>query len=443
MQNILQYILKILSKMILWRYRPRVVGITGSVGKTGTKEAIYLVLRRYFRTRRNIKNYNNEIGVPLTILGSETGGRSVWKWLKIFLKAFVTIIWDRNYPKILILEMGIDKPGDMKYLMSFVPVDVGVMTAIGEFPAHIEFFPEKGKLVEEKALLLKSLPADGLAILNYDDLSARMVGALLPEKVRAIQYGFGDGADLRIANYQMRIGDLEENDFGISFKIDYKGSAVPMRLLGILGKQHAFTAAAAASVGIFFGLNLVDISRAVKKYRVLPGRTNLLKGVKNSYIIDDSYNASPLAVLAALDILEEVGDSVNEVSHREIASHPNPRRKVAVLGDMLELGNDMEAAHRQVGKRVAETADMLFTVGARARFIADEARQKGMPQENIFNFSDIQKAALSVQEKIAEGDIILVKGSQLMRMEAVVKEIMAEPQKADKLLVRQGRGWTN
>ncbi|MBU1290112.1 UDP-N-acetylmuramoyl-tripeptide--D-alanyl-D-alanine ligase [Patescibacteria group bacterium] len=426
--SILQYILKILSQIILWRYRPRVVGITGSVGKTGAKEAIYRVLRRHFKARRNIKNYNNELGVPLTILGSETGGNSVWRWLKIFLKASKTIIWEKNYPEILILEMGIDKPGDMKYLMSFVPVDVGVMTAIGEFPVHIEFFPEKGRLVEEKALLLKSLPAGGLAVLNYDDLSVRMVGDDLPEKVRVIQYGFGEGADLRIDNYQMRIGDLEKNDFGINFKIDYKGSAVPMRLPGVLGKQQASTAAAATSVGVFFGLNLVDISRAVKRYRALPGRTNLLKGIKNSYVLDDSYNASPLAVLAALDILEEVGDS---------------RRKIVVLGDMLELGNNMEIAHRQIGARAAKVADLLFTVGDRARFIADEARQKGMPRENIFDFSDVQKAALAVQEKIAEGDIILVKGSQSMRMEGVVKEIMAEPEKADKLLVRQGRGWTN
>lgn len=428
MQNTLQYILKNLSKMILWRYRPRVVGITGSVGKTGAKEAIYRVLRRHFKARRNIKNYNNELGVPLTILGSETGGNSVWRWLKIFLRALRTIIWERNYPEILILEMGIDKPGDMKYLMSFVPVDVGVMTAIGEFPVHIEFFPEKGRLVEEKALLLKSLPAGGLAVLNYDDLSVRMVGDDLPEKVRVIQYGFGEGADLRIDNYQMRIGDLEKNDFGINFKIDYKGSAVPMRLPGVLGKQQASTAAAATSVGVFFGLNLVDISRAVKRYRALPGRTNLLKGIKNSYVLDDSYNASPLAVLAALDILEEVGDS---------------RRKIVVLGDMLELGNNMEIAHRQIGARAAKAADLLFTVGDRARFIADEARQKGMSRENIFDFSDVQKAALAVQEKIAEGDIILVKGSQSMRMEKVVKEIMANPEKADKLLVRQGRGWTN
>lgn len=429
MTNLLQYILKILAKIILWRHKPRVVAITGSVGKTSAREAIYQVLKWRFKTRRNIKNYNNEIGIPLTILGSETGKRSILRWSLIFLKAFGTILWDRNYPEILVLEMGIDRPGDMKYLISFVPVDVGVMTAIGQFPSHIEFFPEKGKLVEEKALLIRSLSAGGLAVLNYDDLSVRMIGDNLPEKVDLIQYGFGEGSNLEIDNYHLNIGDLERGDFGISFKVDYLGSAVPIRLPNALGKQHAFAAAAAASVGVFFGLNLVDISRELGKYHSLPGRTKLIKGVKNTWIIDDSYNASPASVLAALEILQEI--SVANLEDNEKVSC----RKIAVLGDMLELGADTEAGHRQVGKKAAPMADMLFTVGERARFIADEARQQGMAEENIFEFSSSQEAALTVQEKITEGDIILIKGSRFMHMESVVKEIMANPEKASKLLV--------
>ena len=431
MINILQYILKVLSKIILWRYRPKVVAITGSVGKTSAKEAIYQVLKRRFKTRRNIKNYNNEIGVPLTILGSETGKRSVWRWFLIFLKAFGTMFWDRNYPEILILEMGIDKPGDMKYLTSFVPVNVGVMTAIGQFPVHIEFFPEKGKLVEEKALLIKSLPPGGLAVLNYDDLSVRIIGDDLPERVNAIQYGFGDGADLEIANYQLKIADLEKGDFGISFKVDYLGSAVPIRLSRVLGRQHAFAAAAAASVGIFFDLNLVDISRELEEYSSLPGRTNLIKGIKNTWIIDDSYNASPASVLAALDILQDISAAEADLQDDEKVFC----RKVAVLGDMLELGSDTEAGHRQIGKEVVLSVDLLFTVGERARYIADEARQRGMAKENIFEFSSAQEAGLAVQEKIMEGDIILIKGSRFMHMEGIVKEIMAEPKKAAQLLV--------
>ncbi len=275
MRSILQYILKILAKVVLYRYKPEIVAVTGNVGKTSTKEAIAQVLEKFFRVRQNKRNYNNEIGVPLTIIGLETGGSSLIAWLKNFLLALRTILWRGDYPEILILEMGIDKPGDMEYLMSFIPVDVAVITAIGEFPVHLEFFPGKGKLVQEKALLAKSLDGEGQVVLNYDDLSVRAIGDELPEGLKKIQYGFGQAANLRIMNYELGIRNLEKKDFGISFKLEYGGSIVPAQIKGATGKQHAFALAAAAGVGLYFGLNLVEISGAFKKHRSLPGRTNL------------------------------------------------------------------------------------------------------------------------------------------------------------------------
>lgn len=418
MRKILQYLLKILAKIVLWKYQPEIIGVTGSVGKTSTKEAIYHVLKKQFQVRRNMRNYNNEIGVPLTILGLETGGRSIVAWLKNFFKAGAIILWKKNYPEILVLEIGVDRPGDMKYLLDFVPVKIGIITAIGQFPVHLEFFPEKGRLVEEKALLVKSLAKNGLAVLNYDDLSVRMIGDELPSKLSITNYGLGEGADLKILNYELIIRDLAKSDFVVNFKLEYQGSFVPVRLNKVLGKQQAYAAAAAAAVGLYFGLNLVEISNALRKYRSLAGRTNLIKGIKNSWIIDDSYNSSPMAALAALEILEEFNG-----------------RKIAVLGDMLELGEDTEAGHRQVGQKAAGLVDLFFTVGPRARFMASEANQQGLAKEKIFEFSRAEEAALSVQEKIAEGDIVLVKGSRAIHLEKVVKEIMAKPEKADKLLV--------
>lgn len=434
MYTILQYILKILAKMVLLRYKPKIVAVTGSVGKTSTKEAIYSVLKKQFRVRQNIENYNNELGVPLTIIGMETGGRSLLSWFKIFLKAINIIFWQKNYPEILVLEMGVDKPGDMKYLTSFVPVNLGVITAIGEFPCHIEFFLEKGKLVEEKALLVKSLTKDGLAVLNYDDLSVRMIGDDLSKDTKVINYGFGQGADLRISNFQLSpsFDGLKKKDFGISFKLEYQGSIIPIRLSGVLGKQQAFAAAVAAAVGLNFGLNLVQISIALKKYHALPGRTNLLAGIKQTLIIDDTYNSSPLAAIVALEILEEVN------LYKGLGG-----RKIVVLGDMLELGNETEAGHRQVGQKVAQIADLLITVGDRARFIAEEAIERGLAKDKVFDFLRAEEAALPLQREIKKGDIILIKGSQAMRMEKIVKEVMAYPQKADKLLVRQTDKWLN
>lgn len=419
MRKILQYLLKILSKIVLWKYRPIIAAVTGSVGKTSAKEAIYAVLKNHFFVRRSFENYNNEIGVPLTILGLQTGGCSMTKWFKNLFSGLVMIILKTNYPKILILEMGADKPDDIQYLIGFVPIKIGVLTAIGEFPVHLEFFPEKDRLIEEKAALIKSLPQNGLAVLNYDDLSVRMMRDNVPRGVKIVNYGFGQGADLRIMNYELKIHNLEEEDFGISFKLEYERSLVPIRLKKCLGKQQAYAAAAAAAVGLNFGLNLVDISVALKKYRSLAGRTNLIKGIKNTWIIDDTYNSSPSAAIAALEILNQFQD----------------KRKIAVLGDMLELGQLTEEAHRQVGQEAAKTADMLFTAGECSRFMADEAKKSGFSQEKIFQFDITEEAGKVLQEKLEPGDIVLIKGSRAMRMEKIVKEIMAEPEKAKKLLI--------
>lgn len=419
MRYILQYILRILTKIIIWRYEPVIVAVTGSVGKTSAKEAIYHVLRKKFKVRRNFKNYNQEIGIPLTVLGLETGGRSVLAWLGNFLKAILVFFWSKGYPEILILEIGVDRPGDMKYLLDFIPVKIGVFTAIGEFPVHLEFFKEKGKLVKEKAQLVESLPKDGLAVLNYDDLSIRMVGDELPKSVKALYYGFGDGADLKIDNYELKIDDFEKRKFGLSFKLEHEGSVVPVKLERVLGRSQVLAAAAAASVGLYFGLNLVEISGALRKYRSLAGRTKLLKGIKNTWIIDDSYNASPLATIAALDLLEEF-----------------PGRKIGVLGDMLELGQETESAHRRIGQKAASVVDLLFTVGSRSVFIADQARQNGLDQDQVFEFSQSSEAGVPLQEIIQPGDIILIKGSRSIQMEKITREIMAYPEKADQLLIR-------
>ena len=428
MRDKLQYILKILAKLTIWRYNPLIIGVTGSVGKTSAKEAIYSVLKDKFRTRRNIKNYNNEIGVPLTVLGSyispQTKFSGLLGWIKIFSISLIKIIYQKDYPEVLVLELGVSKPGDMKYLMSFIPVEIGVFTAIGEFPSHIEFFPEKEKLVEEKSLLIKSLPKNGLAVLNYDDLSVRQAGRDLSDKIKTVYYGFGQGADLRIENYELKIDDIEKEDFGINFKIDHKGSFVPIRLMKVLGKHHVFSAAAAASIGLFLDMNLVEIAEGLKDYYSLPGRMNLIKGIKKTLIIDDTYNASPLSVESALDILDELKINSEKKS-----------RKIAVLGDMMELGAETEAGHRVVGKKASKIADLIFTVGDRARFISDEAKQNGFDGNKIFEFSKSEDAGLLIQEKIEKGDIILVKGSRYMRMEKIIKEIMAEPEKADDLLI--------
>jgi len=419
-RNLLIYILKILARITLWRYQPTIIGITGSVGKTSAKEAIFAVLKTKFNSRRNQKNYNNEIGVPLTILGEETGGRSFWRWFKVFFVSIFRIVYTPNYPRILILEMGADRIGDIFYLSSFVHCRVGVVTAVGDIPVHVEFFQSADQVAHEKAMLVRSLSQNDWAVLNFDDERVRAMAA--KTKAKIFSYGFGENTQLRASHLEERLRDL--NETLLSFKLDYRGNNVPIRLRGVLGSHQLYPVLAAISVGLIFKMNLVEIAQALKDYQPPPGRVRLLGGIKNSWIIDDTYNASPSATSSALDVLSKTNG-----------------RKIAILGDMLELGAFSEVAHRRIGAKAAKIADWLLTVGDKSIFIADQAKKSGLPKEKIFHFGDSGEAARFLQDLVCPGDAILIKGSQGIRMEKIVKEIMAEPQRAGELLARQDKEW--
>jgi len=430
LRRILQFILKVLARLVLWKYKPVIIAVTGSVGKTSTKEAIYAVLKNHFgegQVSRNERNYNNEIGVPLTIFGLETGGKSIAAWFVRFIKVLLMLIFKEKYPRILIVEMGADRPGDIKYLTRFVKSKVGVITAIGEVPVHVEFFESPQAVVLEKKELIDSLKSKGVAVLNYDDEMVRQMGQTVAAEV--LTYGFEEGADIQATNYEVGTADLkQEGIFGfVNFKLTYKGSTVPVKLINVLGKHQIYPALAAAAVGIIFNLNLVEISEGLRNYKSLPGRMRLLGGVKNTLIIDDTYNAAPLSTLAALETLGKFKENppVGEAG-----------QKIAVLGDMLEIGKYTLEVHERIGRKVAETADLLFTVGERAKFIAKGARENGMAKDKIFEFHTSEEAGKPLQVLMKQGDIILIKASRAMKMEKIVKEIMAEPRKAKRLLVQ-------
>ena len=419
--KILSALLKKLAKATLWRYRPIILGITGNVGKSSTKEALALVLGNEKRVRRPLKSFNNELGLPLTILGDWefTGGG--FFWLKVVVVSFFRLFRkSRAYPEILILEYGVDKPGDMKYLLEVARPQIGIVTAIGDLPVHIEFFTSRESLIREKAKLISSLPATGFAILNADD--ADVLGMKENSKAKIITFGFSEEADLKIGNLTTSFG---ENFRGITFKLTYNGSSVPVRLKNVLGKAQSYAAAAAAATGLMFGLNLVKIAEALAIYSPPPGRFKIIPGIKESTIIDDTYNAAPLAMRGALETLGEL----------------DAPRKIAVLGDMLEIGKWTIEAHEEIGRLAAKAVQILITVGEKAKFIAESARGAKMPKDSVFDFFDIYEAGKFLQGLIRAGDVVLVKASQSVRLEKIVKEVMAEPEKAEKLLVRQNKEW--
>lgn len=402
--KILKLVLKKLAQWTVGRYQPEIVGVTGTVGKTSTKEAIKTVLEKYRRVRASSGNFNNEIGLPLAILGDWKKIGGFFFWLKVFWVSLFRLVFKMKYPEILILEYAADRPGDLKYLLSIARPKIGVITAVGDIPAHVEFYSGPEAVIREKSRLVEQLSALGFAVLNIDDKAA----AGLKEYTRAhlMTFGFNEKADVRISNFEIQSDD---KPWGISFKIEHKGSFVPIRLNNVLGRSQAYSAAAAATVGLISGLNLVKIAEAMADFQALPGRMRLIDGVKGSCAIDDSYNASPLSMHAALETLKEI--------HAE--------RKIAVLGDMLEIGKYAVEAHETIGDLAAKIVDILITVGPRAKFIAESAKASGFSEDKIFSFDIAEEAGKKLQELIKKGDLVLIKASRAMKLDKIVEEIKA------------------
>ncbi|MDD5527461.1 MAG: UDP-N-acetylmuramoyl-tripeptide--D-alanyl-D-alanine ligase [Patescibacteria group bacterium] len=428
LKKIIIFKLKFLAKAILTKYKPKIVGITGSVGKTSARAAIACVLSAKFRVRQSLKNYNNEFGLPLSIIGAVSPGKNFFGWLAVFFQALRLILFfDKKYPEILILEMGADKAGDMDYLNSIVSCDVGAITAIGQ--AHLENFGSVEKIQQEKGKLLENLAKNGWAILNFDDEKTKALAAA--SKVRVLSYGFKSGAELTADNLKFKFEESKDlgNLRGITFKASFAGSMVPVILPEVIGMGAVYAALAAMAAGLSFKMNLVEIAAVLKNFVSPKGRMRLIDGIKHSLIIDDSYNASPQSSLAAIDFIKRIETE-------------KPFRKIAVLGDMLELGAYSEKGHREVGSAIAAAKfDLLVTVGELARDISRGAKEAGLNEEQIFNFSHNPEAGKFVQDRLKEGDLLLIKGSQGARMEQVVKELMADPLRAGELLVRQGAEW--
>jgi UDP-N-acetylmuramoyl-tripeptide--D-alanyl-D-alanine ligase len=404
--KILERITKSFARLTLWRYRPIIIGITGSVGKTSAKMAISAVLGDFNRVRFSANNFNNELGVPLTILSDVSEIKGKLFWIKVLFKSLWRIIHRAPYPEVLVLEYGIDRPGDMKYLLSIGRPTIAVMTEIGQVPPHVEFFESTQGLVREKNRIIEQLPVGGYAILNHDcDLIMDM-----KERTRGhvVTYGFNKEADVRLSAYDLRMENGQP--IGITFKLEYGGSIVPVRLDNVFGKTHCYAAGAAAAVGISLGMNSVKISEALmKNYEPPKHRLQLLPGIKDTLILDDAYNASPSSMRAGLETLHELP----------------AKRKVAVLGDMLEIGEFAMSAHEEVGQMANKVANLLITIGPRAKFIAEGAKNAGFMKKNIWSFDTADEAKATVQEFIKKGDLILVKGSRAMQLEIIIEEIKA------------------
>ncbi|MFH1430750.1 MAG: UDP-N-acetylmuramoyl-tripeptide--D-alanyl-D-alanine ligase [Candidatus Uhrbacteria bacterium] len=421
-RRFLEVILAYLARSVIRRQRPFIVGVTGSVGKTSSREAIRVVLGVDRSVRAARKNYNNEIGLPMTILGGRMPGRSLLRWVAVFFRG-IGLMTARGlrYPEALVLEYGADHPGDITYLLRIAKPDVSVITAIG--PTHTEFFSSTDRVAAEKRKLVTCLGRDGIAVLNRDD--ERIMAMAERTRARVVTFGFHEEADVRAIEYRTTIVDGRPT--GLSFKIAAGGSVVPVRVPGCLGRAHAMATLAAAATGVALGMHLVEIANALERYIPQPSRMRILDGIKNTVLIDDTYNSSPLAAVVALNAFADI---------------PTSGRKIAILGDMLELGALTEREHKQLGVLAASTpVEYLICVGQASHSTAKGARGAGIPEDRVLEFARAEEAGRFVQDMLREGDIVLVKGSQSVRLEKVVIELMADPLKKEQLVCRQDQEW--
>lgn len=427
MKKIVISMLERRARAVLRKFKPKIIAVTGSIGKTSTKQAIYTVLDGIVDIRTAEKNYNNEIGVPLTILGAKSPGKSIFGWLILFWKSYGI----KEYPEVLVLEYGADHPGDIAALCDIAPPHVGVVTGVST--VHAEYFENIDALAREKATLIAQVLPNGLAVLNADD--ARVTEMI--DHTHASVKTFGIKSldfsveDIRIAP---RVDDSFESGETFAMttaNVKKDGAEIGQFMLrNLLGYAPVMACLAAVAVADHFNIPTTD---AIKKLNTsltaAQGRLNPLPGIKGSLVLDDSYNAAPAAMQNGLEVL------------RMFTPGEEQDRRIAVLGQMAELGQYSEEEHRMIGMKVGEVADLFIAVGERMNAAVEAAKEAGMDSENIEWFGTSQEAGRYLDKIIQQGDIVYVKGSQSSRMEKVVKDIMAEPLLAPQLLVRQEAKW--
>jgi len=359
--NFLFWLLKLESHAIIRKFKPEIIGITGSIAKSSTKEAVFAVLEIKFGQQiyRNFGNLNNELGLPLAILGIARTPEK-WQWWQVLVSGINKYLFSKKYPKVLVLEMAADKPGDIDYLLSIVKPRVGIVTAVG--PTHLMNFKSVENLAREKAKLVQNLPKNGFAILNEDDSRVMAMAENLKAKVITFR---SDGFNLA-KNAAKKVAQI--------YQIDPEKS-----------------------------------EQVLKNLAPLVGRFNLLRGVRNSKIIDDAYNSNPLSCSLALDMLAQT----------------EAGRKIAVLGDMMELGSYKKKGHKEIAQKARKIADVLVLVGPNFEFY----------KKADFWFADSKKAVARISKLVREDDLVLVKGSHSLKMEEVVAALSTKESKCQNLSV--------
>lgn len=418
---ILEY-LRFFAKWKLRRVHPKTIGVTGSVGKTGAINALDTIIAPSLKTKTTFQG-NSESGIPLEILNIRLHDFSLFSWLKAMVLAPIRV-FDREIYDVLIVEMGVDapyEPKNMGYLLKIVTPDIGIILNVA--PVHTQQFQGNVEAIaKEKGLLVTTMSTSGTAIINSDDVRIRNLEKYISSTVKT--FGFNKSATFRCVGYTLK-------KFTTVFTYEHEDKTVTLTFKNQLFiKEYAYMFAAVLLGACEVGVPLRDaMNRLEKNFRLPPGRLSVLKGEKNSVIIDSSYNASPVAVLAILKLLNDI---------------PCSGKKIAVLGDMRELGILAQEKHREIGMKAAQSADEIILVGPLMKqFALPEILRSEFPKDRVFHFDtagDVGQFILT--KRLKKNDLILVKGSQnTIFLEQVVYELMKEKNRAKELLCRQSRYW--
>jgi UDP-N-acetylmuramoyl-tripeptide--D-alanyl-D-alanine ligase len=369
-----------LGRLAAWhraRFAIPVIGVTGSNGKTTTKELIAAVLATRWRVLKPEGSFNNQWGLPLTLLKLTAEHQA------------------------LVVEIGSNHPGEIAALAALAAPTIGVVTTVAQ--AHTEFFGSVDGVREEKAALIRALPADGHAVLNADD--PRVGGMARDSRAPVVTYGQAAGASVRAVT-------VTADEPTVGFTVETAAGRQAVRL-SLVGRHNVGNALAAAAVGVVLGVDLASIAEALAGVRAVKGRC-VMRQVGDVAIIDDTYNANPASVRAALDVLAE-----------------SRCRKVVVLGDMRELGADAAEAHRQLGRTVAAFGVAEFLgVGPLMAVAVEAARGAGLAEAH--HAATLEDGVTHLLKRLAPGDVVLVKGSRGMRMERVVDALVARLARTDR-----------
>ncbi len=410
-----------IRRYILWcahrqiaRNKAPIVAVTGSVGKSSTKEAIKTLLSEKFRVRANYGSLNNELGLPLAILG-EKNGHNLFSWLwhvvRISWKVFV---FDYRYD-VLVLECGIDKPGDMAEILKLITPDISIITTVEE--SHFQNFEDYDQLINEKWQLAYGTKAQGLVIANYDN----------PPTPEAAQYlGTQDLITFGLnqkATYSAQ--DLQYTATGLTFSLVEPGSSSQIQV-PLVGRVQAYIVLPAIIVAHRLGLTWTQIHAGLAKLEPLPGRLTVVKGINGSTLLESSYNASPASMRSAIEVLKAMPG----------------KRKIAIVGDMRELGSIAPEAHQDILTLLAKNCTVICAFGPLYEAALQNLPAHTKAQAAFHHFKSREALTDFIIPKIGPGDVILIKGSQnTITLEKVSIELLADRSLAAKILPRQYGKW--